>query len=155
MLREARELVLAEDQPPAPNYMADKTRLKRLGVMSTQQLRNEYYRDPALPILLGDQVLKACLRKGLDEGLFVYKEGERLEGIRLPPGILSISEDAQIFVIDKALEMGVWPPKPKGSEPPPVEGSPPEQGGGASTEQPDLIGTGDTTTLPFGGGGGV
>jgi hypothetical protein len=155
VLREARELVLAEDQPPAPNYMADKTPLKKKGVMSTQQLRNEYYRDPALPILLGDQVLKACLRKGLDEGLFVYKEGERLEGQGLPPGTLNISEDAQIFMMEKALEMSVWPPKPKGSEPPPVEGSPPEQGGGASTEQPNLIGTGGTTTLPFGGGGGV
>ena len=79
-LREARELVLADDAPPAPNYMADKTPLKRMGVMSTRDLRNEYYRDPALPILLGDEVLKKCLRMGLDQGLFVYKEGDRLEG---------------------------------------------------------------------------
>jgi hypothetical protein len=154
VLREARELVLAEDKPPAPNYMADKTPLKRLGVMSTQQLRNEYYRDPALPILLGDQVLKACLRKGLDEGLFVYKEGERLEGQELPPGILSISEDAQIFMMGKALEMGVWPPKTKEGEQTSVIGLQGEKGGGSSSEQPELAGTGGTTTLPFGGGGG-
>jgi hypothetical protein len=111
VLREARELVLAEDAPPAPNYMADKTPLKRMGVMSTRDLRNEYYRDPALPILLGDEVLKKCLRMGLDQGLFVYKEGDRLEGQNLPPGTLSISEDAKIFTMDKALELSVWPPK--------------------------------------------
>lgn len=152
VLREARELVLAEDQPPAPNYMADKTPLKKKGVMSTQQLRNEYYRDPALPILLGDQVLKACLRKGLDEGLFVYKEGDRLEGQGLPPGTLSISEDAQIFMMEKALELSVWPPKIKPTDQPELGGDP-DQRGSTSTEQQELVGTGGNTTLPLGGGG--
>jgi hypothetical protein len=37
--------------------MAGQTPLKRTGVMSTQQWRNQNYRDPALLILLGDQVL--------------------------------------------------------------------------------------------------
>ena len=111
VLREAQELVLAEDAPPAPNYMADKTPLKRVGVMSTRDLRNEYYRDPALPILLGDEVLKKCLRMGLDQGLFVYKEGDRLEGQDLPPGTISISEDGKIFTMEKARELSIWPIK--------------------------------------------
>ncbi|MFN9630194.1 MAG: ATP-binding protein [Cyanobacteriota bacterium] len=145
VLREAGELVLAEDQPPAPNFMAVRTPLKRDGVMSTQRLRNEYYRDPALPILLGDQVLKACLRKGLDEGLFVYKEGERVEGQDLPPGTLNISEDAQIFMLDKAVELGVWPVKTKESDPHPKEG------GGATTGQPERASPGGFTTQTFGG----
>lgn len=109
VLREAQELVLAEDAPPAPNYMADKTPLKRIGVMSTRDLRNEYYRDPALPILLGDEVLKKCLRMGLDQGLFVYKEGDRLEGQGLPPGTISISEDSKIYTMEKARELSIWP----------------------------------------------
>ena len=91
--------------------MADKTPLKRMGVMSTRDLRNEYYRDPALPILLGDEVLKKCLRMGLDQGLFVYKEGDRLEGQGLPPGSISISEDGKVYMLEKALELSVWPPK--------------------------------------------
>ena len=154
VLREARELVLAEDPPPAPNYMADKTPLKKKGVMSTQQLRNEYYRDPALPILLGDQVLIACFRMGLEQGLFVYKDGDRLEGQGLPPGTLSISENAQIFMMEKALELSVWPPKTDEPDPPAVIGLPTDQSGGTTTEQPDLAGTGGTTTQPFGGGAG-
>ncbi len=44
--------------------MTVRTTLKRLALMSAQPLRNAYYRDSALPILLADQVLKASLRKG-------------------------------------------------------------------------------------------
>ena len=105
VLREARELVLAEDAPPAPNYMADKTPLKRVGVMSTRDLRNEYYRDPALP-----------------------------------PGTLSISEDAKIFTMDKALELSVWPPKT--SDPDAETG----------VDQPTVFG-GDAGTTPVDKGG--
>ncbi|HBP53934.1 MAG TPA: hypothetical protein DD643_06155, partial [Synechococcus sp. UBA8638] len=101
VLRDAGELILPDDTPPAPNYMADKTPLRRRGVMSSRDLRNEYYQDPALPILIGHEVLKKCLRMGLDEGVFVYKEGERLEGRGLPPGTLSISEDAKVYMMEK------------------------------------------------------
>jgi hypothetical protein len=111
-----------------------------MGVMSTRDLRNEYYRDPALPILLGDEVLKKCLRMGLDQGLFVYKEGDRLEGQNLPPGTLSISEDAKIFTMEKALELSVWPPKTAAGP------------GGAVVDQPKVVG-GDGGTTPVNGGG--
>jgi hypothetical protein len=126
--------------------MADKTPLKRIGVMSTRDLRNEYYRDPALPILLGDEVLKKCLRMGLDQGLFVYKEGDRFEGQGLPPGTLSISEDGKIYTMEKALELSVWPPKTS------------TPAGEAGVDQPTVrstvqVGLGSTST--GGGGAGV
>lgn len=120
VLREAGELILPDDAPPAPNFMADKTPLRRQGVMSSRDLRNEYHRDPALPILIGDEVLKKCLRMGLDEGVFVYKEGERLEGKDQPPGTLNISEDAKVYMLEKAEELGVWPPRTAAPEPSPV-----------------------------------
>jgi hypothetical protein len=154
VLREARELILPEDAPPAPNYMADKTPLRNKGVMSTRDLRNEYYRDPALPILIGDEVLKKCFRMGLEQGLFVYKEGDRLEGQGLPPGTLSISEDAKIFMMEKALELSVWPPKTSastggfGGDPPSVfggEGGSPVAPGG-ETGSGVQAGFGSTST---------
>ncbi len=111
VLRDANELVLPEDNPPAPNYMADKTPLKRRGEMSMRDLRNEYFRDPCLPILIGDEVLKKCLRMGLEQGFFVYKEGDRLEGKDLPAGILSINEDARVYMRERAEEISLWPPK--------------------------------------------
>lgn len=141
VLQQANELILADGQPPSPNYMADKTSLRRQGVMSTLDLRDEYYRNPSLPILLGDDVLKRCLRMGLDQGLFVYREGERLEGFGLPTGSLNISEDAKIFTREKAEEQGIWPPKPVGG------------GGGGSGSGGGGGGTGGTRGGGTGGGG--
>lgn len=146
VLREAGELILPDDAPPAPNYMADKTPLRRCGVMSSRDLRNEYYRDPALPILIGDEVLKKCLRMGLDDGVFVYTEGERLEGRYLPPGTLSISEDAKVYMREKAEEQGVWPPRTAAPEPPPAGPAWPFSGG------EDSSGTTAATTTPSGSG---
>lgn len=146
VLREAGELILPDDAPPAPNYMADKTPLRRCGVMSSRDLRNEYYRDPALPMLIGDEVLKKCLRMGLDEGVFVYTEGERLEGRHLPPGTLSISEDAKIYMREKAEEQGVWPPRTAAPEPPPAGPAWPFSGG------EDSSGTTAATITPSGSG---
>ena len=165
VLRDAKELILPEDRPPAPNYMADKTPLRRSGVMSVRDLRNEYYRDPALPILLGDEVLKKCLRDGLDQGTFVYTEGNRLEGKGLPPGELSISEDAKIYVREKAEESGIWPPQRPAPEPPqqtvqdhsPPEGKPAGDGAAPATVQrpgaaePDLLPTGEEVPLSTAG----
>ena len=56
VLREARELCWPKScrRLSGPNSMAGQTPLKRTGVMSTQQWRNQSYRDPALLILLGD-----------------------------------------------------------------------------------------------------
>jgi len=117
LLGESGKLILPDDQPPEPNYMANKTPLKRWGVMSSQHLRNEYYRDPGLPILIGNEVLKKCLRMGLDRGAFVYREGQRLEGQGLPQGMLNISEEAKIYMVEKAEEESIWPPQPPTSEP--------------------------------------
>ena len=136
VLRDAGELMLADDAPPAPNYMADKTPLRRLGVMSSRDLRNEYYRDPALPILIGDEVLKKCLRMGLDDGVFVYREGERLEGKNLPPGTLSLSEDAKIYMLEKAEALGIWPPRTAAPEPPPAAPGEPLTGGDDAPRNP-------------------
>ncbi|KKZ13991.1 MAG: hypothetical protein TQ37_02560 [Candidatus Synechococcus spongiarum 15L] len=163
VLREAGELILPDDAPPAPNYMADKTPLRRLGVMSSRDLRNEYYRDPALPILIGDEVLKKCLRMGLDDGVFVYKEGERLEGRNLPPGTLSISEDARIYMVEKAEALGIWPPRTNASEPPPAapawaftEGEDSKDNNKDTNDAATIHGGSDPTTrqgLGFGAGG--
>ena len=81
---EKGELVLAEDAPPAPNYMADKTPLKRLGVMSTRDLRNEYYRDPA-----HRGYLSYMVKEGESPSLFFKKPGEakdRGQQVQAGPG---------------------------------------------------------------------
>ena len=72
MLHELNELRLAEDQPDSPAYVRDRTPLKK-GEMTTLALRNEFRRDPVLPILIGDDVFIRGVRRGIEQG-----------GIRLP-----------------------------------------------------------------------
>jgi hypothetical protein len=77
-----------------------------------------------------------------------------LEGQGLPPGTLSINENAQIFMMEKALELSVWPPPvAKESDPPADADGRADQGSGPSTPRQDFVGQGDTITLPLGGGG--
>ena len=68
----------------------------------------------------GDEVLKDCVRKGLDQGVFVYEAGERREGKGLPPGVLNLGKDTKIYMVEKAEELGIWPPPTAAPEPPPT-----------------------------------
>ena len=54
-LREQKKLRTREDEPDAPAYIRDRTPLRK-GQMTTLALRDEFRKDPALPILLGDDV---------------------------------------------------------------------------------------------------
>ena len=46
--------------------------------MTTLTLRDEFRKDPALPILLGDEVFVRAIRKGVEEGVYVYRSGTLL-----------------------------------------------------------------------------
>ena len=43
-------------------------------------LRNEFRRDPVLPILIGDDVFIRGVRRGIEQGEYVYRRGELLFG---------------------------------------------------------------------------
>jgi hypothetical protein len=69
----------ASDAPDSPAYIRDRTPLKR-GQMSTGDLRAEFRKDPALPILLSDDAFRKAVRKGLEDGVYLYKRNELLAG---------------------------------------------------------------------------
>ena len=48
--------------------------------MTTTQIRTEYRRAPKLSILLHDTPLFECIRNGIDQGLFIYREGSQVWG---------------------------------------------------------------------------
>ena len=52
-LRELGKLRMSEDEPDSPTYVRDRTPLRH-GEITTLALREEFRRDPALPILSGD-----------------------------------------------------------------------------------------------------
>ena len=135
-LREYGKLRLAEDEPDAPAYVRDRTPLKK-GQITTAALREEFRRDAALPMLVGDDVFVKGIRKGVEQGDYVYRRGDLLYGQGDAFASIQTDEQATVFTMAFAREQGIWPrPKPK------------EQG-----QQSGDSSSGGTGSL-FGGGGG-
>ena len=118
-LRELKKLRLPEDEPDSPAWVRDRTPLRR-GEMTTRALRDEFRRNPALPILIGDDVFVRGIRRGVERGDYVYRRGDLLFGPDDPAAAIAIDEQAVVFTMVYAKNKGVWPrPKPVEPIPPP------------------------------------
>ncbi|MGA2703147.1 MAG: hypothetical protein ABSH35_18875 [Isosphaeraceae bacterium] len=109
VLREQKKLLDEGYSPDAPAYVRDQTPLKTKGEISTQDLRNEFRRAPKLSILLSDNPLVTCIRKGIQEGVFLYREGEQLWGKGDPEPAIRISDNALVHTLDDARAKKLWP----------------------------------------------
>ena len=126
-LRDLGKLRLPEDEPDSPSYVCDRTPLKK-GRIATRALRDEFRRDPGLPILSGDDVFVRGVRRGIEQGEYVYRRGDLLFGPGDPPAEIAIDEQSVVFTMVYARNMGVWP-RPKPAGPPPPTSVPPAPGG--------------------------
>ena len=109
-LRELKKLRLADDEPDSPAYVRDRTPLRQ-GQMTTLALRDEFRRDPALPMLIGDDTFVRGIRVGVERGDYVYQRGELLFGPGDPPATVMIDEQAVVLTMEYARNTGVWPRK--------------------------------------------
>ena len=107
-LRELQRLRLPEDEPNAPVYVRDHTPLRK-GQMTTLALREEFRRDPALPMLIGDDTFIRGIRIGVERGDYVYQRGDLLFGPGDPPASVQIDEQAVVLTMAYAKNTGVWP----------------------------------------------
>lgn len=125
VLRDLKKLRLQEDDPDSPTYIRDRTPLKK-GQITTLSLREEFRRDPGLPMLVGDDIFIRGVRKGVEAGEYVYRRGELLYGHGDPSAAIEINEQAVIFTMAYAKEHGIWP-RPPVTPPgtPPTPGSSP------------------------------
>ncbi len=98
----------ASDQPDSPSYIRDRTPLKK-GQITTQDLRDEIRRDPALPILLSDDVFRKAVVKGVEEGVYIYQRGSLLAGKGDPIPAIQIDVESVVFTMDFARSKGIWP----------------------------------------------
>lgn len=126
-LTDNNKLLRDTDHPLAPNYVRDQTPLRK-GQITTAMLRNEFRKDPRLPILIGDGNFTQLVRKGIDEEAYVYKAGELLLGKGDPWADIKIDDNAFVYTMAFARQQGIWPrPAPKaGSGPGPRPGPGPE-----------------------------
>jgi hypothetical protein len=127
-LSASNKLKSPEDAPDAPAYIRDRTPLKSKRQMTTAALREEFRRDPSLPIQLGDDPFKKMVRKGIEDGIFVYRREDLVAGQGEPMPSIVIDESSIIFTADYAKEHGIWP-RPV----PPAVASIVDTGGGTSS----------------------
>ena len=120
-LRDLNKLRLSEDQPDSPVYVRDRTPLKK-GQLTTLALREEFRRDPALPILIGDDIFIRGVRRGIEQGEYVYQRGDLLFGQGDPVATIMIDEQAVVFTMAYAVNAGIWPRTAAGSPKDEVEG---------------------------------
>ena len=130
-LRDLNKLRLAEDEPDSPAYVRDRTPLKKNGQITTAALRDEFRRDPALPMLSGDDIFIRGVRRGVELGEYVYRRGDLLFGPGDPAADIVIDERALVFAMAYARNGGIWPRQEKPKEDP-TPGGTRRAGGGAS-----------------------
>lgn len=113
------------DEPDSPAFIMNRTPLKK-GQITTEELRNEYRRDPALPMLEADSIFVRGIRKGIELGEFVYKCGALVCGKGDPYPTIEINGQALVLTATYARENNIWP-KPA-TPPPPTPGPGPGPG---------------------------
>ncbi len=126
-LRDLGKLRLAEDEPDSPTYVRDRTPLRH-GQMTTLALREEFRRDPTLPILSGDDIFIRGIRRGVEQGDYVYRRGELLCGPGDPAVSIMIDEQAVVLTMAYARNRGIWP-RPEPATPAGGYGADPEDDG--------------------------
>ena len=112
-LREQKKLLMANDQPDAPTYVRDQTPLKTKGEISVAELRNEFRKAPKLSILMDNAPLISCIQLGIDQGVFIYREGDLVWGNGDPKPTIQITQNAFIHTMEDAKTKALWPRKPK------------------------------------------
>jgi len=123
----------AADSPDSPSYVRDRTPLKK-GQMSARDLRDEFRKDPSLPILLSDDVFRKLVRRGIEEGVYIYQRDTLLAGPGDPMPQIQIDEQSIVFTSDFAKQKGLWPRQVP--TPSPSGGNVPGQGPATTDQEP-------------------
>ena len=131
-LRDLKKLRSPGDDPDAPAYVRDRTPLRK-GQMTTFALRDEFRRDPTLPILIGDDTFIKGIRRGIEIGEYLYQRGDLLFGSGDAPAEIRIDEQAVVMTMAYAKNKAIWP---RSQPQPPASGTGPA---------PSLPGIGPTT----------
>ncbi|MBE9255071.1 ATP-binding protein [Synechocystis salina LEGE 00031] len=138
-----RRLILADGDPPNPPAVRDATTLRK-GQISTAELRSEFRKNIRLSIMIGDDPFTKMIRDGIHRDLFVYKYQDLLWGPGDPFAEIKIDEQAFVYTLNYATEIGIWPRQPKPVAPPVT--SDPTPSGGAYYPTGTTSGSGPTVT---------
>ena len=94
-----------------PASLVERVSGLKNGEIPTLDFRNEFYRATALPMLIGDEVFKKGILRGIEAGVFVYKRGDLLCGKGDPPCQIVVDSDSVVYTVKRAGKIGIWPRK--------------------------------------------
>ncbi len=119
-LRSLNRLLSVEDNPPSPVMVRAKTQLNK-GRITVGTLRIEFRRNPALPMLVGDDIFRKLVTAGVEQGEWIYRRGDLVWAKGLPRPSVEIDEQSELIRPDVAREEGIWPKPERPPAPPPDE----------------------------------
>jgi hypothetical protein len=129
-LQELNKVRDSGDQPENPSMVRDRTPLRK-GQMTLAALREEFRRDPSLPMLLSDEAFRKLILRGIADSTWIYQRGDLLAGPGDPVVSVQIDESSILTTMAYATDHGIWPrqaPKPATTE---TSGGPGAGGGGS------------------------
>jgi hypothetical protein len=109
VLHEQKKLIDGRDIPDAPGFVRDQTGLRGRGEMTTAQMRMEYRKAPKLSILLQDGPFLECIRNGIQQSLFIYREGSQRWGPGDERPIIHIGDNHFVHTMEDAKAKKLWP----------------------------------------------
>jgi hypothetical protein len=139
LLRDLNKLRMEDDPPDSPVFIRERTPLRK-GSITTADLRAEFRKDPALPILVADGVFVRAIRQGIDQREFVYRSGELICGQGDPQAAIDVDEQSFVYTVAYAQENGIWPPKKPDPKPGPDTEHPASPGAPMGGENDQLPG---------------
>ena len=140
-LADHKKVLSPGDEPDAPAFVRDQTTLKQTGEVTTANLRDQFRQAPNLSILLGDEPLTACIRRGIDQGVFVYRVGEQVYGKGDPAPNVAFSDQAFVHTMEDAKAKKLWPrPEPEPAPPKTAQNGTATAGPGTGTSTAGDVG---------------
>ena len=117
--------------------MSAIARRSKKGKITTLALRDEFRRNPVLPILVGNDTFVRGIRRGVEQGEYVYRRGDLLFGPGDPPVVIEIDEQSLVFTMAYARNTEIWPRSQPGEPTPPID---PDGGVSEGDQQPPVVG---------------
>lgn len=108
-LRDKGKIRIDKDRPDNPDSLLERVAGLSKGEITTEDFRKEFYRNTALPILIGNHVFSAGILEGIRRGIFVYKSGKILCGKGEPDCAISIDASSVVYTMEMARKLGIWP----------------------------------------------
>ncbi|MBM4319176.1 MAG: DUF499 domain-containing protein, partial [Deltaproteobacteria bacterium] len=119
VLRQLQKVLTAEDPEMPAAYVKAKAWPHGQASLTTADLQREFCKRIGLKILLDVNQLKKTIKRGCEQGMWVYYDTTEQIGYGKPSPapLVQFSEDAVLYTLEEAARLGI---KIKGEQPEPV-----------------------------------